>query len=404
MNDILVFAKTFSEHYKDLETVLKVLGKKGIKLNGKKCELFKTGIRYLGRLISENGYRPDPGDGEALNNCKIPPKTIGELHSFLGYYRIYVKDFSRKLKPCYDLLKNFSEKDTKRNKLKTIVWTEELQNIIDSVVNYLQSPKVITYPDFSLPFVINYDASQTGLGAVLYQRQGKDLKVISFASRTLNPAEKNHHLHSGKLEFLALKWAVTERFSDYLNYGPPFEVFTDNNPLTYVMTSAKLNACGMRWVVQLANYQFTLKFRSGKNNIDADFLSRVTDDMCDKVKRSDATLATDDVNLVLSRSKTECEINADVNILRSEEKDLVGGNPTIINKDELEEKQKKDNVIGTIYEKLRKGEKIRRLKDCCKKAKILAIQKSKLFFDGNILMRKTKNNTQIVLPDISRTP
>ena len=122
--------------------------------------------------------------------------------------------------------------------------------------------------------------------------------------------------------------------------------------------------------------------------------------MCDIVKRSDVTLTTDDVNLVLSGSKTECEINTDVNILRSKENDLLGENPTIINKDELEEKQKKDNVIGTIYEKLRKGEKIGRLKDCCKKAKILAKQKSKLFFDGNILMRKTKNNTQIVLPEV----
>ena len=259
--------------------------------------MFKTEIRYLGRLISENGYRPDPGDGEALNNCKIPPKTIGELHSllgFLGYYRIYVKDLSRKLKPCYDLLKILSDKDPKQNKSKTIVWTEELQNIIDRVVNYLQSPKVITYPDFSQPFVINCDASQTGLGAVLYQRQGKDLKVIRFASRTLTPAEKNYHLHSGKLEFLALKCAITERFSDYLNYGPPFEVFTDNNPLTYGTTSAKLNACGMRWVAQLANYQSTLKFRSGKNNIDADFLFRVMD-MYDIVKRSGVTLTTDDL-------------------------------------------------------------------------------------------------------------
>ena len=218
-------------------------------------------------------------------------------------------------------------------------------------------------------------------------------------SRTLTPAEKDYHLHSGKLELLALKWAITERFSDYLNYGPPFEVFTDNNPLTYVMTSAKLNVCGMRWVVQLANYQFTLQFRSGKNNIDTDFLSRVTD-MCDIVKRSDVTLTTDDVNIVLSGSKMECEINADVNILRSKEKDLVGENPTIIYKDKLEEKQKKDNVIGAIYKKLRKGEKIGRLKDCCKKAKILAKQKSKLFFEGNILMRKTKNNTQIVLPEV----
>ena len=100
--------------------------------------------------------------------------------------------------------------------------------------------------------MIHCDASQSGLGAVLYQKQGKHLKVISFASRTLNSAEKNYHLHSGKLEFLALKWAVTEKFSDYLNYGPPFEIFMDNNPLTYVMSTAKLNACGLRWASKLS--------------------------------------------------------------------------------------------------------------------------------------------------------
>ena len=224
--------------------------------------------------------------------------------------------------------------------------------------------------------------------------------MISFASRTLTPAEKNYHLHSGKLEFLALKWAITERFSDYLNYGPPFEVFTDNNPLTYVMTSAKLNAFGLRWVAQLANYQFTLKFRSGRNNVDADFLSRVTN-ILDINKRSDVTLTTDDVNLVLSGTKTECETNADVNILRAEEKHLLGENPmSPIDNHELEEKQKRDNIIGPIYEMLRKGEKIRCPRVWGKKTKILAKQKAKLFFDGNILMRKTKKNTQIVLPEV----
>ena len=142
------------------------------------------------------------------------------------------------------------------------------------MVEDLQAPSVIAFPDFEKPFLVHCDASQSGLGAVLYQKQDEKIRIISFASRTLSPAEKNYHLHSGKLEFLALKWAITEKFSDYLHYGPPFEVFTDNNPLTYVLTSAKLNASGLRWVSQLANYQFTIKYRSGKSHIDADYLSR----------------------------------------------------------------------------------------------------------------------------------
>ncbi|KAI3358208.1 hypothetical protein L3Q82_003205 [Scortum barcoo] len=120
------------------------------------------------------------------------------------------------------------------------------------------------------------DASEEGLGAVLYQRQNGSLRVIAYGSRTLTAAERNYKLHSGKLEFLALKWAVTERFRDYLFHAPHFVVYSDNNPLTYVTKSAKLNATGHRWVAELADYRFTLKYRPGSANRDADFLSRRT--------------------------------------------------------------------------------------------------------------------------------
>ncbi|KAI3361547.1 hypothetical protein L3Q82_013695 [Scortum barcoo] len=103
--------------------------------------------------------------------------------------------------------------------------------------------------DFELPFMLHTDASDKGLGAILYQSQGGKLRVIGYGSRTLTPAEKNYRLHSRKLEFLALKWAVCEKFRDYLFYAPHFTIFTDNNPLTYVMRTAKLNAVGFRWSV-----------------------------------------------------------------------------------------------------------------------------------------------------------
>ena len=91
------------------------------------------------------------------------------------------------------------------NKRLPIVWSPELQSIIDDVIDTLQNPPVMAYPDFDKPFILNTDASGYGLGAVLYQQQGDDLRVISYASRTLNEAESKYHLHSGKLEFLALK-------------------------------------------------------------------------------------------------------------------------------------------------------------------------------------------------------
>ncbi|KAJ8009627.1 hypothetical protein DPEC_G00090880 [Dallia pectoralis] len=142
------------------------------------------------------------------------------------------------------------------------------------------------------------DASNQGLGAVLYQHQNGNLRVIAYGSRTLTAAEQNYHLHSGKLEFLALKWAVTEKFRDYLYYAPTFTVFSDNNPLTYVLSSAKLNATGCRWVAELADFHFTIRYRPGKENVDADSLSRMPVNMevmmgqCTEKLTSDCVRAT----------------------------------------------------------------------------------------------------------------
>lgn len=111
------------------------------------------------------------------------------------------------------------------------------------------NPPILGYPDYSLPFVLHTDTSNSGLGAVLYQLQSGIMRVIGYGSRTLTPAERNYPLHSGKLEFLALKWAICEQFRDYLYYAPSFTVYT----------TAKLNSTGHRWVSELADYNFDIK-------------------------------------------------------------------------------------------------------------------------------------------------
>lgn len=112
----------------------------------------------------------------------------------------------------------------------------------------LTHPPVLAYPNFDLPFVLHTNALEQGLGAVLYQQQGGKLRVIGYGTRTLTRKELS--LCSGKLEFLALKWAVCEKFRDYLFYAPHLTIYTDNNPLTYIMSTAKLNAVGHCWVGQ----------------------------------------------------------------------------------------------------------------------------------------------------------
>ena len=118
---------------------------------------------------------------------------------------------------------------------------------------------------------LHTDASEHGLGAVLYQKQDDNMeRVVAYASRTLSKPKRNYDTH--KLEFLALKWSITERFHEYL-YGGHFKVYTDNNPLTYILTTAKLDATGQRWVASLANYNFKIFYKSGKLNVEADALS-----------------------------------------------------------------------------------------------------------------------------------
>ena len=125
-----------------------------------------------------------------------------------------------------------------------------------------------------MPFILHTDSSFEGLGAALYQKQEGKLRVIAYASRSVSKSESNYPAH--KLEFLALKWSVCEKFHEYLYGSKPFEVYTDNNPLTYVLTSAKLDACGQRWVAKLANYNFNIKYRCGQSNVEADALSRIS--------------------------------------------------------------------------------------------------------------------------------
>lgn len=108
------------------------------------------------------------------------------------------------------------------------------------------------------------------LGAVLHQYQNDILRVVAYGSPSLTPAEKNYHLHSGKLEFLVLKWAICDQFWDSLYYTPSFKVYTVNNPLTYVLSSTKPSTTSLHWVGELADFNFTIHYRPTKANIDAD--------------------------------------------------------------------------------------------------------------------------------------
>ena len=136
----------------------------------------------------------------------------------------------------------------------------------------MNSP-VLAFVDYTKDFLLETDASKEGLGAVLSQKQeDRWFHPVVYGSRAPTTHEKNYH--SMKLEFLALKWAITEHFKEYLLYQP-FLVKTDNNPLTYIMTTPNLDATGHQWVNALAKYDFQLEYQKGRDNAVADTLTWV---------------------------------------------------------------------------------------------------------------------------------
>ena len=281
LDDILVFYKTFSEHLSRLEMVFKRLEKYGLKINPAKCDFFKKEVHYLGHVVSEAGIKTNPRTVDRIQFWPVP-QTETDLRSFLGlarYYRRYVPNFAQVAAPLHGLLtstrKRKGKQHPKSNPGENIskVWDEKCQLSFDKLKHLLTSAPVLGYPNFLLPFVLEIDASFLGLGAVLSQDQANGKVVICYVSRGLRPSERNYDRYSSmKLELLALKWSVTEQLRDYL-IGSNFVVYTDNNPLSYIKT-AKLSATELRWVSQLDQFNFEIKYKSGKTNTNADALSR----------------------------------------------------------------------------------------------------------------------------------
>ena len=209
--------------------VFEKLRKAGLKLKPSKCEFLKEHIQFLGHIVSKEGISTCPEKGQAIQQWPIP-KTMNELRSFLGfvgYYRKFIKGFSQIAKPLNSLLEGYVN-NKRANKVQTIPWRPEQQEAFDAPQESCISAPILNYPNPEKSFILHTDASLDGLGAVLYRKdENGQVRVIAYASRFLSKSENNYAAH--RLEFLALKWAITEQFRDYL-YGGTFEVFTDNSP------------------------------------------------------------------------------------------------------------------------------------------------------------------------------
>lgn len=288
LDDIIIFGKTLEEHEQRLLKVLDRLEEVGLKVSIDKCQFCQPEVKYVGHIVSANGIATDPDKVDVVKHWK-EPTHLKQLRSFLGfcsYYRRFIANYSAIVRPLSELTKGYAptwqgpkiQKSVDPNKIYFKPtepfgnrWTKACQDAFEHIRDCLINAPVLAFADPTKTYILHVDASMNGLGAVLNQEYPEGLKPVAFASRKLKDSEHNYPVH--QLEFLALKWAVVDKFHDYL-YGAKFIVRTDNNPLTYVLTSAKLSAVGHRWLAALATYDFTIQYRPGRHNIDADLLSR----------------------------------------------------------------------------------------------------------------------------------
>ena len=240
LDDVVVFLDTKEEHLKRLKAVLECFQKHGLKLKPSKCNFFQTEISYLGHQVSAAGMRPENVNVQGI--AEIAPATtftgICQYLGATGFYRRFIKGYAKIAKPLQDLISD----DNSKLKKEEVQLTPEAIQLFQQLKVKCMTAVVLAFANFKKPFLLETDASGNGLGAVLQQKQDdRKYHLVTFASIALKGGEKRYQ--SSKLEFLVLKWAVTKQFREFLLYQP-FKVRTDNNPLTYIMTTPNLDALG----------------------------------------------------------------------------------------------------------------------------------------------------------------
>lgn len=263
LDDIIVYSVSLQEHIERLREIFKRLRTANLKVQLDKSEFLRKEVAYLGHVITPQGVKPNPDKIKAIKSYPIP-KTTSEIKAFLGllgYYRRFIKDFANLTKPLTKCLK----------KGVKIILTPEYQECFERCKSLLTNNPILKYPDFTMPFNLTTDASNVALGAILSQGEiGKDTP-IAYASRTLSETECKYD--TTEKEWLAVVWAV-KHFRPYL-YGQKFKVYTDHQALKWLFNLKDPNSKLARWRLRLLEYDFEIFHRPGKQNANADALSRI---------------------------------------------------------------------------------------------------------------------------------
>ncbi|KAL8598520.1 hypothetical protein ACOMHN_051308 [Nucella lapillus] len=265
MDDILIASETWEEHMSQLAEVLLRLRRANLTARPTKCQIGYPDLEFLGFVVGENTKQPEKSKIERmLSSARPKSKTeVRSLLGLIGFYREFVPNFAAITSPLSDL--------TKKGQPPVVQWTEAAEKALKTVKERLGTYPILKLPDMSKQFTLRTDASGVGLGAVLLQEYDGQKFPVKYASRKLSKCEQGYA--TVETECLAVVWGV-QKFQKYL-YGNQFTIETDHQPLTFLQEARLKNSRVLRWAMALQPYRYHIDYIPGRENVGADYLSRV---------------------------------------------------------------------------------------------------------------------------------
>lgn len=319
LDDVVVYSDSFEQHVRLLEQVLTRFREAGLTVKPSKVTLACNQISFLGHLVSEAGVAVDPERTQGL--LKFPPPTTTKgVAKFIGmtnYFRRFVPNFAQIAAPLNDL----------RKKGCKFEWGETQQAAFEALKSALVNSPVLAIPDFNKKFIVQTDASNAGIAAVLLQESELGRRPVAYISRRLSETERKYSVY--ECEALAVLFAL-ERFRFYLEHRE-FELETDNQALSWVLARPRKTGRIARWAVRISAFQFSVKHIRGSDNCIADALSRMYGESED------------------GQQEDGGEYGKLVGAILSEIPDLFG---------DLRARQEADPQLREICHKLRRGEQV----------------------------------------------